>query len=106
MTYARLALCGAMLAVLATTETGAPPALAQEQAAAAQASTTATQRPEPLTDDELEVLVARIALYPDELVALVCAASLFPLQIVEAQRYLEKQEKDKRLQPKENGTAA
>ncbi|MEY9165266.1 hypothetical protein ABIE78_003385 [Sinorhizobium fredii] len=30
--------------------------------------------PEPLSDDELEVLVARIALYPDELVALVSAA--------------------------------
>jgi hypothetical protein len=39
--------------------------------------------------DELEVLVARIALYPDELVAAISAASLFPLQIVEAQRFLE-----------------
>jgi hypothetical protein len=61
----------------------------------------AAGRPEPLTDEELEELVARMALYPDELVALVCAASLFPLQIVEAQRFLEKREQDKTLQPKE-----
>ncbi|PJR13159.1 DUF3300 domain-containing protein [Sinorhizobium meliloti] len=48
---------------------------------------------EPLSDDELEVLVARIALYPDELVALVSAASLYPLQIVEAGRFLEARKK-------------
>ena len=42
-----------------------------------------------LSDDELEVLVARIALYPDELVGLITAASLFPLQIVEASRFLD-----------------
>lgn len=45
----------------------APTPSGQEQAA-----------PEPLSEDELEVLVARIALYADELVALVSAASLFP----------------------------
>ncbi|MCA1444399.1 DUF3300 domain-containing protein, partial [Ensifer sp. IC4062] len=43
-------------------------ALAQQTAAAPAAP--AETAPEPLTDDELEVLVARIALYPDELVAL------------------------------------
>ena len=31
----------------------------------------------------------------------ICAASLFPLQIVEAQRFLEKRAKDKSLQPKD-----
>ncbi len=54
-----------------------------------------------LTDDELEVLVARIALYPDELVAAISAASLFPLQIVEAQRFLEAKKKNSDLKPKE-----
>ncbi|MCA1371456.1 DUF3300 domain-containing protein [Bradyrhizobium sp. BRP14] len=67
----------------------APPA--QEQAAL-----------EPLSDDELEVLVARIALYPDELVALVSAASLYPLQIVEAERFLEARKKKPELMPKES----
>lgn len=53
-----------------------------------------------LSDDELEVLVARIALYPDELVAAISAASLFPLQIVEAQRFLEAKKKKSDLKPK------
>jgi hypothetical protein len=53
-----------------------------------------------LSDDELEVLVARIALYPDELVAAISAASLFPLQIVEAQRFLEAKKKNSDLKPK------
>lgn len=76
---------------------------AQEQAAAADTSTdTADDAPAPLTDDELEVLVARIALYPDELVALVTSASLFPLQIVEASRFLDDLAKDKSLKPKES----
>ena len=43
---------------------------------------------EHLTEEELDILVARIALYPDELVALISAASLYPLQIVEAERFL------------------
>lgn len=56
--------------------------------------------PDALTDEELEVLVARIALYPDELVALVSAASLYPLQIVEADRFLAELKTDKTLKPK------
>ncbi len=54
-----------------------------------------------LTDDELEILVARIALYPDELVAAISAASLLPLQIVEADRFLQARQKDKDLKPKD-----
>lgn len=47
------------------------------------------------------MLVARIALYADELVALVSAASLFPLQVVEAERFLEARKKNPDLMPKE-----
>ena len=50
----------------------------------------------------MEVLVARIALYPDELIAVITAASLYPLQIVEAARYLDQYAKDKSLKPKES----
>jgi hypothetical protein len=71
-------------------QTAASGPAAQEQA-----------QPEPLTEDELEVLVARIALYPDELVALISAASLFPLQIVEAERFLDARAKNSELRPKE-----
>ncbi|MCA1409204.1 DUF3300 domain-containing protein [Ensifer sp. IC3342] len=81
-----LAPCDAALA-----QATATPPVPQQQSA-----------PEPLTDDELEVLVARIALYPDELVALVSAASLYPLQIVEAERFLEAREKKSDLKPKES----
>lgn len=64
-------------------------ALAQtvtDQAAAAQP---AANQPVLLTEEELETLVARIALYPDDLVALVLAGTLYPLQVVQAQRYLD-----------------
>ncbi|MFQ6162699.1 DUF3300 domain-containing protein [Sinorhizobium meliloti] len=64
--------------------------------------TPAEASPEPLSDDELEVLVARIALYPDELVALVSAASLYPLQIVEAERFIEARKKKSELKPKDD----
>jgi hypothetical protein len=57
--------------------------------------------PEVLTEEELEVLVARIALYPDELVAVITSASIFPLQIIEAQRFLDQSKADKDLKPKE-----
>ena len=62
----------------------------------------AATSPEPLSADEMEVLVARIALYPDELIAVITAASLYPLQIVEAARYLDQYAKDKSLKPKES----
>ena len=80
------------------------PVFSQEQAAAANssASADAATSPEPLSADEIEVLVARIALYPDELIAVITAASLYPLQIVEAGRYLDQYAKDKSLKPKES----
>ena len=80
------------------------PAFSQEQTAAP--ASPAAQAPEPLSADELEVLVARIALYPDELVALISGASLFPLQIVEAARYLDAYAKDKSLNRSKAGMAA
>ena len=50
-----------------------------------------------LTPEELEKLVARIALYPDDLVALILPASTNPLQIVQADRYLAKRKTDPKL---------
>jgi hypothetical protein len=80
---------------------------AQEQTAAADASgDTSATSPAPLDEDELEVLVARIALYPDELIALISGAALYPLQIVEAARFLDQYEKDKSLKPKESWDGA
>lgn len=65
------------------------------------AETADEAEPALLSEDELEVLVARIALYPDELVAAISSASLFPLQIVEADRFLAARKTKSDLQPKE-----
>ena len=72
----------------------------QAQVANQAGDVSAIEAPEPLTEEELEILVARIALYPDELVALISAASLYPLQIVEADRFLEQRKTKPDLQPK------
>ena len=92
-----LALCAILLAFASALPV---PASAQEQTAAAPAAE--SDAPAPLGPEEMEVLVARIALYPDELVALVTSASLYPLQIVEAARFLDQYEKDSSLKPKES----
>lgn len=42
---------------------------------------------------ELEALVAPIALYPDDLLSLVLMASTYPLEVVEAQRWLDANKK-------------
>ncbi|MFY9977890.1 MAG: DUF3300 domain-containing protein, partial [Candidatus Sulfotelmatobacter sp.] len=45
--------------------------------------------PSQLTPQQLQELVAPIALYPDALVAQILAASAYPTQIVEAERFLQ-----------------
>lgn len=75
------------------------PAFAQDTAAATPAAAD-DYAPAPLTEEELEILVARIALYPDELVALITSASLYPLQVVEAARFLDQLKKNAKLKPK------
>ena len=42
-----------------------------------------------LSPEQLQELVAPIALYPDALVAQILAASAYPTQIVEAERFLQ-----------------
>jgi hypothetical protein len=44
---------------------------------------------EPLKSEQLEALVAPIALYPDELLANLLAASTYPLEVVQADRWLK-----------------
>jgi len=66
--------------------------LAQAQAPAAPAAVAAAPSPA-----QLEKLVDRIALYPDDLVTIILPASTSPLQIVQADRYLDKRKKDPKL---------
>jgi hypothetical protein len=57
--------------------------------------------PAPLTAQQLEELVGRIALYPDDLVAIILPASTFPLDVVQADRFVQKLKQDKNLKPDE-----
>ena len=68
------------------------PANAPAQAPAAPGGAAAA-----LSAEELDKLVGRIALYPDDLVALILPASTNPLQLVQADRYLEKRKADPKL---------
>ena len=51
---------------------------------------------------ELEELVGRIALYPDDLLSIVLPGATFPLQIVEADRWIEQNKGNKEAKPKES----
>jgi hypothetical protein len=67
-----------------------PPSLSAEQDAQAPAQN--GQAPPPYTSqtpEQLQQLVAPIALYPDSLVAQILAASTFPDQVVEADRWVQ-----------------
>jgi uncharacterized membrane protein YgcG len=68
------ATCPVALPAFQDAQSGAPPA-AQQRA--------------PLSQDQLQQLVAPIALYPDSLVAQILAASTYPEQVVEADRWVQ-----------------
>ncbi len=58
------------------------------------AQTDAPQPPAPaplLSPDQLDTLVAPIALYPDQLLGQVLAASTYPLELIEAQQWIQEQ---------------
>ena len=67
---------------------GGIPAYAPQQAATTSTSST-TQAAAKIPPEQLDSLVAPIALYPDPLLAQVLAASTYPLEIVLLQRWLE-----------------
>jgi Protein of unknown function (DUF3300) len=80
------------------------PALAQAQEQAPPPPEQAPDQPQPsqLSPEQLQQLVAPIALYPDALVAQILAAAAYPTQIVEAERFLEQ---NPNLKGKELGDA-
>lgn len=66
--------------------------------ATAQAPAASGDAPPPAaTPEQLEKLVGPIALFPDDLVALILPASTSPLQLVQADRFLEKRKADPKL---------
>ena len=66
--------------------------LSVAQAPAASGSAVGAPSPQ-----ELEKLVGPIALFPDDLVAIILPASTNPLQLVQADRFIEKRKKDAKL---------
>ena len=54
-----------------------------------------------LSAGELETLVGPIALYPDDLLAIVLPASTYPLQLIQAERFLQDLKVDSELEPDE-----
>jgi uncharacterized membrane protein YgcG len=73
-----------------TTQAGALAPAGQSQGQSQDQSQAPAQAPaQQLSPQELQQLVAPIALYPDALVAQVLAASTYPTQIVEADRWMQ-----------------
>src|SRR6266852_3316736 len=78
-------LCGLLVQFTAQAESYGP-----NGQSSGQASNQAPPPPVQQSPQELQQLVAPIALYPDALVAQILAASSYPTQIVEAERWLQR----------------
>src|SRR5438128_12687547 len=74
-------------------------ALAQQAEPQVMKTTTDTQQAPKIPNDQLDSLVAPIALYPDQLLSQTLVASTYPLEIIQLQQWLEKNKnlKDKAL---------
>jgi len=85
-----VAIGGGELQVYAYQDPPPAPVYASQDGAPPVNQSTANQPvPAQLTPEQLQELVAPIALYPDALVAQILAASAYPTQIVEADRFLQ-----------------
>src|SRR4030095_13904948 len=85
MTLFKQFLASALSCALIFVTSGCGAVANQEAQGAAQSAT----QPAQITPEQLQQLVAPIALYPDELVAEILAASTYPTEIVEAERWLQ-----------------
>ncbi len=74
-------------------------AIAQQAQSPATATTAAAEQAPKISNDQLDSLVAPIALYSDELLAQTLAASTYPLEIIQLQQWMERNKnlKDKAL---------
>src|SRR5438132_5851179 len=74
-------------------------AVAQQDQSQVMTTTTNEQETTKLPDEELDSLVAPIALYPDPLLAQTLAASTYPLEVIQLQQWMDRNKnlKDKAL---------
>ena len=73
--------------------------LALTPAVAAETATPTEAEAVVAASDDVRALVAPVALYPDPILALVLQSSTLPLQVVQADRFLDKRSKNSSLQP-------
>src|SRR5437868_5261140 len=87
------------LAGVALLSLGSAAALAQQAESQVMTTTSDTEEAPKIPSDQLDSLVAPIALYPDPLLAQVLAASTYPLEIIQLQQWLDRNKnlKDKAL---------
>ena len=79
----------------ATTETN----VANPTTDQAQSQSPAGENLVTFSDQEIDQITSRIALYPDPLLELTLQAAIFPLRVVQASRFLDKHAKDPNLKP-------
>jgi hypothetical protein len=86
------------LAGVALLSLGSATALAQQAESQVMTTTTTEESPK-IPADQLDSLVAPIALYPDPLLAQTLAASTYPLEIIQLQQWMDRNKnlKDKAL---------
>src|SRR5262245_62777276 len=87
------------LGFLASMQAGAQAQFADATTETTTAADDGTGQSTLLTAEELNALVAPVALYPDDLLAIVLPAATNPVQVVEAQRFLDKRASDPNLKP-------
>jgi hypothetical protein len=91
----------AMIAIvgLAFLSSGASAFAQQAQSQVMTTTTSDTEQAPKIPNEELDSLVAPIALYPDPLLAQVLAASTYPLEIIQLQQWMDRNKnlKDKAL---------
>lgn len=75
-----------------TTETEQAALATDDSGEVAPSDDAAADEPPLLTDEEIDALVAPVALYPDALLAQVLVASTYPLEIVKAERWVRENE--------------
>src|SRR6185436_814872 len=83
--------CAALLssgnaALLAQTEPAAPPAV---QSAVQEKTTPIADEPK-IPNDQLDSLVAPVALFPDPLLAQTLAASTYPLEVIQLKQWMDR----------------
>ncbi len=86
----------AICLIAAAIAVGVPPALLAQSAPG---TPTAGVTSQGLSAQQLENIVAPVALYPDDLLAIVLPSATTPLEIVKAQRFLDRRKSDPNLQP-------